>query len=74
MDYDRERYRKRASRITVIAHLFGIIALVLMLVWLLHYRGGLDLDSDNPYRILNVSSLFSTIFAMFICQTIFTPL
>ncbi|KMT06600.1 hypothetical protein BVRB_7g157680 [Beta vulgaris subsp. vulgaris] len=54
MDFDREWYRERATRMTVVAHIFGILALILMLVWLLHYRGGLDLDSDNPYRILNV--------------------
>lgn len=58
MDFDREWYRERATRMTVVAHIFGILALILMLVWLLHYRGGLDLDSDNPYRILNVSQYF----------------
>lgn len=54
MDLEREWYRARASRITAVAHLFGILAIILMLIWLLHYRGGLDLDSDNPYRVLNV--------------------
>ncbi|XP_071717553.1 probable transmembrane ascorbate ferrireductase 3 [Rutidosis leptorrhynchoides] len=42
------------TRITVLAHLFGILANILMLIWLLHYREGLDLDSSSPYRIFNV--------------------
>ncbi|KAI3734138.1 hypothetical protein L6452_13601 [Arctium lappa] len=56
MDYaiSRETLWRTASRITVSAHIFGILANILMLVWLLHYREGLDLDSANPYRIFNV--------------------
>lgn len=48
------RYERSASRLTVGAHLFGILALILLLVWLLHYRGGLDYDSDNAERVFNV--------------------
>lgn len=48
------RYERSASRLTVGAHLFGILALILLLVWLLHYRGGLDYDSDNSDRVFNV--------------------
>ncbi|XP_021727422.1 probable transmembrane ascorbate ferrireductase 3 [Chenopodium quinoa] len=51
---ERDWYRRRASSITPVAHFFGILSIILLLVWLLHYRGGLSLDSDNPYRILNV--------------------
>ncbi|KAA8532425.1 hypothetical protein F0562_032458 [Nyssa sinensis] len=47
-------FRRRASRITVAAHSFGIFAAILLLVWLLHYREGIDLDSKNAYRIFNV--------------------
>lgn len=47
-------YRQSASRVTILAHLFGIIAIVLLLVWLLHFREGMNLDSDNPFRIFNV--------------------
>ncbi|KVH88780.1 cytochrome b561, eukaryote [Cynara cardunculus var. scolymus] len=56
MDYaiPRETFWRTASRITVSAHIFGILANILMLVWLLHYREGLDLDSANPYRVFNV--------------------
>ncbi|KAI3516849.1 hypothetical protein L1887_15933 [Cichorium endivia] len=56
MDYNfpRETLWRTASRITMSAHLFGILANILMLIWLLHYRQGIDLDSSNPYRIFNV--------------------
>lgn len=47
-------YQRPASRITVLAHFFGVLALILLLVWLLHYRGGLNYNSDNPYRVFNV--------------------
>ncbi|XP_059655296.1 probable transmembrane ascorbate ferrireductase 3 [Cornus florida] len=52
--YGGQSYRPSASRLTVVAHLFGIIALILMLVWLLHYREGIELDSDNSFRVFNV--------------------
>ncbi|GAB4828681.1 hypothetical protein Ancab_018346 [Ancistrocladus abbreviatus] len=56
MDLPLERswYRQSASRITIFAHFFGILTIVLMLVWLLHFRGGMDLDSDDPNKIFNV--------------------
>ncbi|KAL3635908.1 hypothetical protein CASFOL_020455 [Castilleja foliolosa] len=50
----RYRYRRPASGMTFIAHLFGILAIMLSLVWLLHYREGFDIDSDNTNRIFNV--------------------
>ncbi|KAH7570825.1 hypothetical protein JRO89_XS05G0200100 [Xanthoceras sorbifolium] len=55
MDPDyRASYRRSASRLTIAAHLFGILAIILMLVWLLHYRGGIEYDSDEPHRVFNV--------------------
>ncbi|KAL5553320.1 hypothetical protein UlMin_040721 [Ulmus minor] len=47
-------YRRPAFRLTPVAHFFGILAIVLLLVWLLHYRGGIEFDSDNPNRVFNV--------------------
>ncbi|CAL5430438.1 unnamed protein product [Camellia sinensis] len=52
--YNQSRYLTPASRITVVAHLFGITALILLLVWLLHYRTGFDLDSSHPERVFNL--------------------
>ncbi|KAL2545682.1 putative transmembrane ascorbate ferrireductase 3 [Forsythia ovata] len=54
IDNHRYKYQKAAWQVTILAHLFGLIAILLMLIWLLHYRGGLDLDSDNPNLIFNV--------------------
>ncbi|KAJ6771786.1 CYTOCHROME B561-RELATED [Salix koriyanagi] len=54
MDSVRPIYRQSASRLTVAAHLFGILAFILMLVWLLHYRGGIEYHSDSPDRVFNV--------------------
>uniref|UniRef100_A0A7N0VC83 ascorbate ferrireductase (transmembrane) n=1 Tax=Kalanchoe fedtschenkoi TaxID=63787 RepID=A0A7N0VC83_KALFE len=54
MDAQRLTYGRPASCISVLAHVSGITAMVLMLVWLLHYRQGFDLDSHNPARIFNV--------------------
>ncbi|KAL2343539.1 hypothetical protein Fmac_004824 [Flemingia macrophylla] len=36
------------------AQLFGLLALILLLVWLLHYREGFEYDSENPLRVFNV--------------------
>ncbi|XVF43460.1 hypothetical protein PTKIN_Ptkin02bG0041600 [Pterospermum kingtungense] len=47
-------YRGSASRLTIFAHLFGVLAFILMLVWLLHYRGGIEYDSYDGYRVFNV--------------------
>ncbi|CAL1392522.1 unnamed protein product [Linum trigynum] len=47
-------YRRSASRLTIGAHFFGVLAIVLMLIWLLHYRGGIEYDSNNPARVFNV--------------------
>ncbi|KAF8378829.1 hypothetical protein HHK36_030178 [Tetracentron sinense] len=43
-----------AKRATIVAHLLGVTAIILMLGWLLHYRGGIDLHSDNNDRVFNV--------------------
>ncbi|XXG81786.1 hypothetical protein AAC387_Pa09g2356 [Persea americana] len=44
-----------ASRASVVAaQMFGVTAFVLMLLWLLHFRGGLNLNSQNKDLIFNV--------------------
>ncbi|GMI87484.1 hypothetical protein like AT1G14730 [Hibiscus trionum] len=47
-------YRRSASRLTIFAHVFGILSFILMLVWLLHYREGIEYDSYDGYRVFNV--------------------
>ncbi|KAI5579983.1 hypothetical protein BDE02_08G125800 [Populus trichocarpa] len=58
MDAGSTIYKQPASRLTVITHLFGILAIILMLVWLLHYRGGIEYHSDNPDRVFNAHPFF----------------
>ncbi|XP_020239881.1 probable transmembrane ascorbate ferrireductase 3 [Cajanus cajan] len=43
--------------ISGLAHLFGVLAFILLLVWLLHYREGIEYDSDNGFRVFNVHPL-----------------
>ncbi|XP_016490353.2 putative transmembrane ascorbate ferrireductase 3 [Nicotiana tabacum] len=57
MDLVTYQYYRPASKITIFAHLFGLLALILMLVWLLHYREGVNLFSYYPNQIFNVHPL-----------------
>ncbi|XP_050233926.1 probable transmembrane ascorbate ferrireductase 3 [Mercurialis annua] len=47
-------YKRSASRLTIAAHLFGVLALILMLIWLVHFRGGIEYGSYNVDRVFNV--------------------
>ena len=47
-------HRAPDSSLTAFAHLFGILAFILILFWLLHYRGGIKYDSYDGYRVFNV--------------------
>ncbi|XP_062213288.1 probable transmembrane ascorbate ferrireductase 3 [Phragmites australis] len=42
------------SRVAMLAHVLFLTTAVLMLVWLLHYRGGINIQSENPNQIFNV--------------------
>ncbi|CAN8312214.1 unnamed protein product [Cochlearia groenlandica] len=46
--------KRHSSLSTFVAHFFGILAFILMLIWLLHYREGINYGSDNPFKVLNV--------------------
>ncbi|OEL35337.1 putative transmembrane ascorbate ferrireductase 3 [Dichanthelium oligosanthes] len=43
-----------ASRVAMFAHVLFLSTAVLMLVWLLHYRGGINIQSEDPEQIFNV--------------------
>ncbi|GJN23515.1 hypothetical protein PR202_gb11170 [Eleusine coracana subsp. coracana] len=43
-----------ASRVAMLAHVLFLTTAVLMLVWLLHYRGGINIQSEDPEQIFNV--------------------
>ncbi|CAN7041010.1 unnamed protein product [Brassica oleracea var. botrytis] len=51
---DRTTFKRHSSLSTLVAHFFGILAVILMLIWLLHYREGIEYGSDNPLKVLNV--------------------
>ncbi|KGN51448.1 probable transmembrane ascorbate ferrireductase 3 [Cucumis sativus] len=55
---ERANFRHTASTITVFAHIFGLTACILTLVWLLHYRGGLAYDSPNSNLVFNCHPFF----------------
>ena len=55
----RSEYYSAASRLTYVAHFFGLTALILILIWLLHYRGGLNYESNNPELVFNVKHLLT---------------
>ncbi|XP_061373830.1 probable transmembrane ascorbate ferrireductase 3 [Gastrolobium bilobum] len=44
----------RSYSTTVLAQLFGFLAIILLLVWLLHYREGIEYDSEDALRVFNV--------------------
>ncbi|XP_042499600.1 probable transmembrane ascorbate ferrireductase 3 [Macadamia integrifolia] len=66
-------------RDTVFGHIFGITALILLLAWLLHFHGGIDLDSNEAAHMFNVHPFlmyFGFIFfageAMMAYKTVYT--
>jgi len=54
-------FQIRATSVTIFAHLLFIAIATLMLVWLLHFRGGVAFNSSNKIKIFNVSCSHSLI-------------
>ncbi|XP_058079131.1 probable ascorbate-specific transmembrane electron transporter 1 [Magnolia sinica] len=50
----RSSFVLRATPVTIIAHLMGIAAVTLVLIWYLHFREGLAFKSSNKLKIFNV--------------------
>ncbi|KAM6586929.1 transmembrane ascorbate ferrireductase 1 [Cannabis sativa] len=46
-----------ATPFTYVAHVLGIVGLVLVLVWTIHFRGGLAWDASNKNLIFNLHPL-----------------
>lgn len=44
-----------ARPVAILAHLLGMVEIILVLVWVLHFEGGLEFKSENKKKILNVS-------------------
>jgi cytochrome b-561 len=49
-----QRHSVVASRAAMVAHLLFLVTAVLMLVWLLRFRGGINIQSEDPDQIFNV--------------------
>ena len=45
----------KAFPFTVVSHVLAIVALILVLVWAVHFRGGLAWEAVNKNLIFNVS-------------------
>ena len=56
----------RAIPFTFVAHVLAILGLVFVLVWTLHFRGGLAWEATNKSLIFNVS--FSN--SLFLCLSL----
>ena len=60
---ERDRLREEmalsvpATPFTYVVHVLGLAGLVLVLVWTIHFRGGLAWDNTNKNLIFNVSLL-----------------
>ncbi|KAL4287337.1 hypothetical protein AHAS_Ahas19G0176100 [Arachis hypogaea] len=53
---------------TYVVHVLGLVAIILVLVWNIHFRGGLSWDADNKNLIFNlsVSLLHFTLFSIYL--------
>lgn len=40
--------------LTLVAHALGVVACVMVLVWCIHFRGGLAFEATNKALIFNV--------------------
>jgi hypothetical protein len=56
------------SVVAMLAHLLFLTTAVLMLVWLLHYRGSINIQSEDPDQVFNVCSAFIVLSVVFICK------
>ncbi|KAI5353404.1 PREDICTED: probable [Prunus dulcis] len=54
-------YQISATPVTIFAHLLAIAITTLVLIWLLHFRHGLALNSSITEKILNVHTLLMVI-------------
>ncbi|KAL0908713.1 hypothetical protein M5K25_023219 [Dendrobium thyrsiflorum] len=55
---DGGRYRMSATPAIVMAEIFAVAAITLMLVSVLHFRGGFSLKSNNVVRLFNAHLVF----------------
>ncbi|OVA14079.1 Cytochrome b561 [Macleaya cordata] len=46
--------RIRAGPFTVVSHVLGVVAAIMVLVWCIHFRGGLAFEATNKSLIFNI--------------------
>jgi len=68
MDLKKKSYEYgiRSRFVILLAQLFGVAACVLVLVWCIHYRGGLAFHDKNKSKIFNVHPVFMFIGFIFL--------
>ncbi|MED6143430.1 hypothetical protein PIB30_006004 [Stylosanthes scabra] len=51
---------------TYVVHVLGVVAIILVLVWNIHFRGGLAWDSDNKNLIFNLHPVLMILSLIFL--------
>jgi preprotein translocase subunit SecG len=46
-----------ARHVTTAAHILALIVAILMIVWIVHYQGGANINSEDPNAVFNVSNM-----------------
>ncbi|KAJ3697653.1 hypothetical protein LUZ61_001358 [Rhynchospora tenuis] len=46
-----------ARHVTTVAHILALIVAILMIVWIVHYEGGANINSQDPNLVFNVHPL-----------------
>ncbi|GMN38362.1 hypothetical protein TIFTF001_007589 [Ficus carica] len=52
------KYAVTARPVSILAQLLGMVVIILVLVWVLHFEGGLAFKSENKKKILNLHAVF----------------
>lgn len=45
--------------VTTAAHILALIVAILMIVWVVHYQGGANINSEDANTVFNVSNMLS---------------
>jgi cytochrome b-561 len=46
-----------ARHVTTAAHILALVVAILMIVWIVHYQGGANINSEDPTAVFNVSNM-----------------
>lgn len=65
---DSHRFGITARPVILLVQIFGVTACILLLYWVLHYRGGLAFHDENKQRIFNLHPLFMFVGFIFVAS------